>query len=293
MDEEPVISVESTSPSGYLAAMSGYPAHIILKLDTQQPIELGDFVGAFTSLAGEFDRYMKQEHPDLAAEAQVYVRQVQAGCIEADLVPWLTLAAPFIGDMDKVLIVEDFVRRWGGRLGSFIAGKKEEQPATKSELRDWSEAVAAIAKDPDASSTLSAATFEDGERQIRAAFQFNTAEARQAQKEIEARKDDLTRKQGGNYERVLMFFTRSDVNDASIGKPSGERVVIEEISVKPLALMYASELAEARIKHEIRESKIYKKGFVVDVAVQVRDGRNVAYAVKNVHQVIDIADDEA
>jgi len=74
------------------------------------------------------------------------------------------------------------------------------------------------------------------------------------------------------------------------GKPSGERIVIEDISDKPLALIYASEMAEDRIKHEIREAdeNVFKKGFVVDVNVRSIGGRPVAYAVTNVHQVIDL-----
>ena len=36
---------------------------------------------------------------------------------------------------------------------------------------------------------------------------------------------------------------------------------------------------------------IFKKGFVVDVDIETRQGRPVAYRVKNVHQVIDLPDD--
>lgn len=284
-------SVEGPPRPSYRAAMEAYPAHIILKLDTNEPIELGDFVGAFTSLANEFERFMKAEHPDLAATAQIYVREVKAGCIAADLVPWLAVAAPFIAEMDKILIVEDFVRRWGMRFTALVTGHRESQPETKNELKDWADAVAAIANDPNGSSTLSAATFEGGEPQIRVAFHFDTKDAAKARDVIGERKKELDRKTGGTHERVLMFFTRSDVNDATMGRPSGERVTIEAISPQSLPLMYASELAEARIKHEIRETRIYKKGFVVDVAVQTRDGKAVAYAVTNLHQVIDMDDE--
>jgi hypothetical protein len=77
---------------------------------------------------------------------------------------------------------------------------------------------------------------------------------------------------------------------AGVGKRSGERVVIDEISEKPLSLIYGSELAEQRIKHEIREAdeNVYKKGFVVDVNVRSVGGKPVAYAVTNIHQVIDL-----
>ena len=90
-----------------------------------------------------------------------------------------------------------------------------------------------------------------------------------------------------------MYFTRSDIGDVKLGKRSGERVVIENISDRDLPLIYASNLSEQRIKHEIRdaEDNIYHKGFVVDVNVQTKGGKPAAYAVTNVHQVIDLPED--
>ena len=91
-----------------------------------------------------------------------------------------------------------------------------------------------------------------------------------------------------------MSFTRSDVGEAKVGKSTGERVMIEELHKKPLALTYASELAEERIKHEIREAddNVFKKGFMVDVNVKTVKGKPAAYAVVEVHDVIDLPDDD-
>jgi hypothetical protein len=159
-------------------------------------------------------------------------------------------------------------------------------------LNRWIGAVESIARDPNASSTLEVATFEDDERKVRASLRFDTSDAKKIEKtiygelELRAEKDNLDR------ERVLMIFTRSDVGDAAVGQRSGERVVIDEISQKPLAITYGSSLTEERIKHEIRESdeNIYKKGFSVDVRVQSRGGTPVAYSIMHVHDVIDLPD---
>ena len=102
----------------------------------------------------------------------MYVREVRAGSIEADLVPWLYLLAPFISEMDKALIVEEFVRTWGKRFVSLFRDDGVAALELRSELKEWADAVKAIATDPDASATLEAATFEDGEKNIRAAFKF-------------------------------------------------------------------------------------------------------------------------
>ena len=89
-----------------------------------------------------------------------------------------------------------------------------------------------------------------------------------------------------------MIFIRSDIRDAELGKRSGELVEIAEISEKPRPLIYSSGLAEQQIKSEITtDDSVYKKGFVVDVNVEIRGGRVVAYAVTNLHSVIDLPDD--
>ena len=58
--------------------VAGKP-HIVLTLDTKEPIELGAFVGAFTSLGNEYDRFIKQTEPDLAGEADLFVSKFDPG----------------------------------------------------------------------------------------------------------------------------------------------------------------------------------------------------------------------
>jgi hypothetical protein len=270
--------------------VAGKP-HIVLTLDTKEPIELGAFVGAFTSLGNEYDRFIKQTEPDLAGEADLFVSKVRSGSIVVDLVPWLSMVAPFIDDTEKALIIEKFVHVWKERFESLLSGK-DKAPETRSELKDWADAVKAIATDTNGSAKIEAVTFEKGKRKLRAAFKFKSSEAREVLKTVERQQQLLEKKQHADHKRVLMRFTRSDIGDVTVGKPSGERVKIEEISDRALPLVYGSELAEERIKHEIREAdeNVYKKGFIVDINVKSTGGRPVAYAITNVHQIIDLPD---
>ncbi|NTE68580.1 hypothetical protein G6M85_23605 [Agrobacterium tumefaciens] len=273
--------------------MREIPVLLTLTISTREPIELGDFVGQFVSLGNEFARYLKEDHPDLKSDNEFFIKDIRTGSIVAELIPAFAIAAPFISQIDQIMIVEDFVRRWGNRISGLVAGKPELLPDTKSELKDFTAAVAAIAKDPNASATLEAATFEDGKQKIRASFRFNTTEARQAEKSIQIRRREIEAKASETFTRVLMVFTRSDINDANIGKPSGEKVKIQEISDKPVSLVYASEMAEQQIKKEVREAddNIFKKGFIVDVAVKYHGDKAAAYALMHVHSVIDLPDE--
>ncbi|WJR66947.1 hypothetical protein QTA58_22610 [Neorhizobium sp. CSC1952] len=274
----------------YSQLMGEQKAILTLKLDTEEPVELRDFVGAFTSLANEFERFIDAEFPDAHSDPKMFVREVRRGSIEADILTGLTIA---VAHLDQVMVLEDFIRRWGERFKALVSGNYAPgQLETTSELKDWADTVRSIAADPIASHRLQVAKFEDGNREIKASFSFTTPEARTALQNIEDRRQALTKPDHNAHERALMVFTRSDINDADVGKSSGERVRIEEISEKSLPLMYGSEIAEARIKHEIREAdeNVYKKGFVVDVVVKLRNGKPVAYSVTNVHEVLDLPD---
>jgi hypothetical protein len=267
-------------------------AHIVLNIQTKDPIELSDFVSAFTSIASQYEKFIRSNYPDLSGDANIFVREVRAGSIEADLIPWaLQGLSSVINVIEQIQIIDKFVRTYGGRLTTYIGGSKEPD-ATRSDLKDLMGAVSAIANDPNGRATLEAVVFEDGKKKIKAAISFNTKQARQAQVQIEDQRLMLEASASADHKRVLMVFKQSNVKDATMGKRTGERVVIEEISPRELPLIYASDLAEQRIKHEVREAddNVYKKGFVVDVNVQIVGGKPAAYRVTNIHQVIDLPD---
>lgn len=276
--------------SSYLRLMIESPVHLTYTLETKQPVELGDFVSQFVAIGNEFERFVKEQHKDLAGEATFFVKEVRKGSTIVDMIPAISYAAPFLASADQVMIVEDFVTRWGKRLLALISDQTKGAPTSQQEFKDFAKAVAAIARDPDARSCLEAAVFEDGERKVKARFEFTTEQARAAEKVIEHRMKELEKPDHEPHTRVLMVFTRSDIHSASVGKPSGEKVLIEEISDKSLSLTYGSDLAEQKLKHEIREAdeNVYKKGFIVDVQTKISRGKAVAYAVTHVHDVIDI-----
>jgi hypothetical protein len=100
--------------NGYWHLMEAFPAHLTLKLDTAEPIEIADFVGAFTSIANEFERYVEQSRPDLKADTRIYIKEVRSGCIEADMkhfpemstqVPIKRLPAAFRDEHDVIFAV--------------------------------------------------------------------------------------------------------------------------------------------------------------------------------------------
>lgn len=278
----------------YAQAMERGQSVIELRLDVHQAIELDDFVAAFTALGSEYDRYIRTVHPELKADATLFVKQVEKGSIVAHLVPWIPVLVMAANHMDQVLIMEDFVTRWGGRLLPYLKPGGRAPDATKSELSDIVDQVAAIANNPGSTLTVAVVKLTDGERTASASFKFDTEQSRDIRDRAIEHKKQIEHESHAGHTRVLMVFTRSDVKNAPLGKKSGELVEIEDIERgRSLPLIYASDLAEERIKHEIREAEdnVFKKGFIVDVDVARRRGKAVGYSVLALHQVIDLPDE--
>lgn len=265
---------------------------ITLKLDNSAPIELGAFVHAFTSLASEFQKTVN-DSPDFEGDARIYVREVRSGSIVADLLPVVAGTLPIIAThAEQVWLAIEFVEKWGERITKLASGVVPEK-FSRSDLKVFAGAVEAIARDPNGSAQLEVATFEDGKRQIKAAFKFNSTEAKLVEQTIEAEYRRLDSERDDTHNRVLMVFTRSDVGDAPKDRRSGERVIISQISDRDLPIMYASDLAEQRVKHEIRDANdnIFKKGFSVDVSVVFKNSKPIVYRILHVHDVFDLPDE--
>ena len=272
--------------------MAEKDAHLVLKIDTKDPIELREFVSLFVGLGNKFEQHYAREHSVARGTAKFYIREIRSGSIIAELVPYFMpasagLAAGFAAISkanELVSFVENiskgfkFLRRTNGRLPG----------ASKTDLNDYLRTVEAVAHDPDAS--LSLAVFDDGEKQI--SFGFNTQEARRAETNLLQQKREMETVDDADHQRVLMVFTRTNVAHAKTGQKSGELVEIESLHPRPLPIVYASKLAEERIRHEVADAdeNVYKKAFDVDVNVELRGGKPIAYRLVAVHSVIDMPD---
>lgn len=274
---------------------------IRLKLDVDQAIELGEFVGAFTALASEYDRFIRAERPGERPDATLFVKEVRAGCIEADLITWGMIGLGSVAGVYTAAVgiaagfntLDEFVERLGNRIRTYRQPGGRLPDATKGELGDFLDQVAAIATIPGSSLQVASMEVENGEQRMRVGFRFDTEDAREIRQRLEEHKYELTHTSRADHERVLMTFVRSDKRDAALGKRSGELVEIATISEKPRPLIYASEVAEQQIKYEVTtDDSIYKKGFVVDVNVEMRAGKPVAYSVTALHRVIDLPDED-
>lgn len=273
----------------YSKLMESSNAYLSVRLDLDQPVEISDFAALFAGMGGQFESFLKSEHPEMSGSVRMYVKEVRQGSIVADL---FTQIPDLIGYMDDVLIVSGFASLFSKRVRNWVSGVFVDD-ATKTDLKDANETLRAIANAQSGTASLTSYKYESGIWTEKVEATFTVHEAKEAIKTIEAQKRDLDQIEASDHQRVLMVFTRPDSGDVQVGKNTGERVVIERLDSRKLPLVYASELAEQEIKHELRDvdQNIFKRGFVVDVNVSHRNGKPIAYSVTNLHQVIDLPDD--
>lgn len=280
----------------YAEFMQGDGAHVRIKLDTHNPVALSDFVGAFVGIGSQFDKFVAREHPGIKTDSEFFVKEVRAGCIEADLVALAVPAANVLAGLDpvdlidKAQILTKFVKDLRERIGQYFVPGGRDLSASKSDLADYLKTVRAIARDPVASGNIEAAVFEADGRHVRSAFKFKSSEAKIAENELVEHRKELEAKTSNNEDRVLLRFVRPSVEASKPGKKGGERGIIDSIAKRALPVLYASPMAEQRMLHEKMQlaGNVFRAHFDVNVNVELSaHARPIAYRITEVHGVID------
>jgi hypothetical protein len=266
--------------------------YIELRIDLADPPDLFDLIGAFAAVGHQFEQFVAREYPRLPqvqGGARLFVKEIRQGSIILDLIPHIPA---LIASMDAVLIVDNFVTRYGAILRAFIGGQPPKD-ITKRETKDFLDAVRLIAKDKKGNATIRSAVFRQNGPEKHIEIQFTTEEAQKAQELLERKVIENEKPVFETLENVLMVFWQSNLKEPEPGKRTGEMATIEAAWPKPLPIVYETGLAKERIKHETEqgERNLYKLGFYVDCYVERFQGKPVAYRITNVRNIIPLPDD--
>ena len=144
-----------------------WPACIVLTLDTERPIEINDFVSAFTSLSNQYQKFVRASYPNVSPDFDIYVAEIRPGSIVADLIAWASSTLAPVGHDLQRQIIQQFMRSMGARLTPYFRSGGRLSEATKSDLGDFIGVVQAIATDPHATSKIEAAIYEDKHKNLK------------------------------------------------------------------------------------------------------------------------------
>jgi hypothetical protein len=264
-------------------------AFIRVTLDTTRPIELTDFLSVFTSVENQYRRALVADRPELRSEVKIYVTDLRKGSIVADLMPSAMTIFPIL---NGALTIDKLITRMKEVANIYLSPNSKPDQVSKTEIKDVMDGLVAIANDPNGRIDISSIEVSGGVTNVRAKMSFTAHEARLVVVNMQDHIRLIEHHEDSPHKMVMMKFYQSNLKNADLQSKSGEQVIVEAISSKPRPLVYASEHAKTHIKHEISETEgnIYRKGFYVDLSVEMSDNRIVAYKVTNFHQVIDLTD---
>lgn len=262
---------------------------IQIEIDTKHPLDVEDLIASISGISKQYQRFIKNSTTQQdEIDTKLYVENISKNSpLHIDLV---SAAAPLLGGMGAINTFVSFVNFIKSSWSQTFRIGAMNKNASNSELTDFHNTLQIIANDTNGKATISAAYFEDGNRNVRAAFTFNTQEARIAQKNILADKTERERKGIADHSKVVMTFHQTNKDEPRSDRRTGEKAVIESISLKPLPLVYASKRAGERIKSEVSSGEMnpYHLAFVVDVNVETAQGRPIAYRIINLYDVFEI-----
>ncbi|KRE18211.1 hypothetical protein ASE63_03325 [Bosea sp. Root381] len=272
--------------SDVLAAIGDADAILTIRIDTNDPVELRDFIESLQTFEEQFRRHYERTHAETDdEEAKLIVKTVRSGSIIVDVVAVL---APIVSDMERVKTIVDFVDMVRAKISPWLAPGGRNPDASLKDLQGFYRAVTAIAKDPSGSLEMKARYVRrDGSgEEVRSEFAVSTHQARIVRDNIAAEQIERQAPSQSEYKQVVMSLHQASLDAARAGRAAGEKGIIGTISERPLKLVYASELAGQRIKSELREDdNPLKKAFVVDVNVETVRGSPHAYRITNVYSV--------
>ena len=282
---------------GHAIARNG-DAGIVVKIDTEQPVEFADIGIAFTSIANQYHRFCVSKGVPYDKN-RIFIDSIHPGSIEVRL--FIKIAGAMLLGIDSpaATVAMDFVDYFADRILSYSTQKGRVQDITKDELLDIERIATVVAKDLKGSQSVTSVIYEHSRQdgplieRTTATFNFSSPEACTIVEEtkrhrIEKANQPSVEEMQQEVQNVNMVFKRLDRDDAKLDQPSGEYAIVNSIAPDGLRLIYGDAEAKTIIKRHIHDSdgNVLYTTFRVDLQVIWRNRKRWAYRVTHVHKVI-------
>ena len=272
--------------------------HIVIYLDPGGPIELDEFQESLAALARIYRRQHGQEGTE-APQAKLYVTRIVSGSIELEIVPLLALLGMPISFMDSVNTVREFSQWVGTKLRAVADATLPAGGLTREEGKDLEAFVRPLTGRKGANLKVTHAKFRRKEkgpkstREIVAEYRFDESEINRAAvnltKVVEADAEKVASRRTRTVREVLMAFQQADKSSGKERGRTGDRVVISDVTDKPLPVYFPSEAATIKRRILEQTENPFTKGYIVDAVVQYAgDDTPKIYSVIDLHEIVDL-----
>lgn len=255
------------------------PAFPILRYDFKntEPVELLDLTQSLVALGDEYKRFLGS-NPGYGAptELKLYVRDIRAGSVIADLIAFAPFMLVFMEHANSVVAFGQYLHA----AYRFLTSKTKDKPLAvdKRNYENLSQIVEPVAKD--GGSQLNISTINNQENNVYLTININSMEANMAQniarREIASMREPATRFR----EQAVMYWyqARDDFG------PAGDLGIIESITTKPVKVTFLSNDIKQQM---IYPAVLFRKAHVVDVEVESVQGQPVLYKIVKYHGLLD------
>jgi hypothetical protein len=225
--------------------------HLVIHLEASGPIELNDLHESLAALARI---YARQYIPDgsKAPAPRLYVTRVSSGSIDLEIVPLLAILGMPIAAMDSVLIIKQFSEWLGLNIRAFADSELPPRTVSIEDGADLKTFIRPLTGKRGAELRIAHAKFhkkekdDRGEREVFVEYGFTESDINRAAINLDKLEDASklvapVTKANAVEKEVLMAFQRVDKGPGKERGRTGDRVIIEKISPRPLPVYFPSE----------------------------------------------------
>lgn len=256
---------------------------LLIHIEHSKPIELSDFTTTLNSIASLYTSYVKENGgSDEMAKSRLYVEKVEEGCIDIYLCEMV--AATLIPFLENANTIFDFATHLKAIVNYFCHHQGTKPVLTPEKCNDISGIFSINVHDNNGQTAICAVNMKDVSNQFENCT-FNFTESNSAQNQVRQEREELTAEapKTKTFERCLMTVYQVHADQS---RDKGNKAVIESISTRRLPLLFNSD----ELKHDIlfSDDNPMRKGYFVDGEILSVGGRDVAYNITALHDVIDL-----
>lgn len=257
---------------------------LVIEFKNSQPIELHDLTSSLSALANQYRRYVIREDLKEETEAKLYVKEVRNG---STVVEMFSYVQSHVGEIKAAIETSKSVIGFGTYLKKTYSeineGKKPSTDVTAKDVKDLSQILEPLAKDPKGQTLIHA----DRGATVRVTINLGSSDANSIQNRATKLVDSMRETEQLEYKNRAFYW-----DTASKGKPrKTDRGIIETIEDRPIPVIFGE---KSKIKERMIAGKAhpFQTTYVVDVELIMLRGKIRAYKIIKLHEIIEDEDEE-